>query len=394
MDSGSVTLGYIFRTFLKIGATSFGGFMALVAMVQRQVVEKDKKLSAEDLLDSVSLASILPGPVAFNVIVYIGYKMRGFMGAIVAFTAILLPSFLLVVLFSYLYFLYGHVPAVKSVFEGILPTITGLIVAVGYEMARKSITKIPQVVVMVVSFLLLFSIRGYAVTLGVMIGSAVFGGFYFRPKNESEPISSEQRPHLKQGIIPGLLLLLIVLFFFFGMRFITNTSIQTQIVSVFSGMSLTLFGGGYVVIPTLHEMFVANLHWLTSAEFADGIAIGQITPGPIFISAAFIGYKVWNIPGALLATLSFFIPPAVLMLVCSRFMDWFKHSGQVKAVFKGIRPAVIGMIFASVPVLGQSLNVNLWTVGLLTGTIFLTIKYKISPIYLICLAGAIGIIFL
>ena len=117
----------------------------------------------------------------------------------------------------------------------------------------------------------------------------------------------------------GIVLLLLLCILLWGGQY-PGAPEGIQIVSTFSGISLTLFGGGYVVIPALHELFVDNLNWLTSAEFADGIAIGQITPGPIFITATFIGYKVAGITGALLATLAMFTPPAVLTVLLSRFV--------------------------------------------------------------------------
>ena len=110
------SLSYIFFTFLKLGATAFGGYMSLVAIVQKQLVEVDKKLKEEDLLDGISLTSVLPGPVAVNTIAYVGYQLRGVPGAIAAFAGIILPSFFLVIFLSWLYFSYGNIPAVKNVF--------------------------------------------------------------------------------------------------------------------------------------------------------------------------------------------------------------------------------------------------------------------------------------
>ena len=118
------SLSYIFFTFLKLGATAFGGYMSLVAIVQKQLVEVDKKLKEEDLLDGISLTSVLPGPVAVNTIAYVGYHLRGIPGAVVTFAGIIIPSFLLVIFLSWLYFSYGNIPAVKNVFSGITPAIT------------------------------------------------------------------------------------------------------------------------------------------------------------------------------------------------------------------------------------------------------------------------------
>ena len=138
------SLSYIFFTFLKLGATAFGGYMSLVAIVQKQLVEVDKKLKEEDLLDGIFLTSVLPGPVAVNTIAYVGYHLRGIPGAVVTFAGIIIPSFLLVIFLSWLYFSYGNIPAVKNVFSGITPAITALIVTVAIGMTRKTTNYLPN----------------------------------------------------------------------------------------------------------------------------------------------------------------------------------------------------------------------------------------------------------
>lgn len=445
-----VSLLYLFLTFLKLGATAFGGYMSLVAMVQKQLVDLDKKLKEEDLLDGITLTSVLPGPVAVNVIAYIGYRLRGISGAAVAFTGIILPSFCLVAGLSWLYFTYGNVPVVKNIFSGITPAITALILTVAWSMARKTMRLPMQWVIGGIAALLLGTIGGFGLTVGLIGGSGVLGYMLFRlPPQErnnagivlsgmsSEPFGTEkgespafmrskaeeaktpvasveairigarrERAEVKKGkrvskgflagrgrtvaFFLGVILLGGVLLIWEGQK--GGGPIGLQIVSVFAGSSLTLFGGGYVVIPALHELFVENLHWLSAAEFADGIAIGQITPGPIFITAAFIGYKVAGLGGAWLATLAMFTPPAVVTVLLSRLVGLLKDSASVKAVMKGIRAAVIGMIFASALTIGQTIDYSLPAVLLFLITLAISFKYTISPVYLILGAGLAGLI--
>ena len=174
------SLSYIFFTFLKLGATAFGGYMSLVAIVQKQLVEVDKKLKEEDLLDGIFLTSVLPGPVAVNTIAYVGYHLRGIPGAVVTFAGIIIPSFLLVIFLSWLYFSYGNIPAVKNVFSGITPAITALIVTVAIGMTRKTIKLPAQWVLCLLAALLLIFIGGFTVTFLLIIGSGIVGGFLFR----------------------------------------------------------------------------------------------------------------------------------------------------------------------------------------------------------------------
>lgn len=389
---GQVSLLYIFLTFLKLGATAFGGYMSLIAIVQKQLVEVDKKLKEEDLLDGISLTSVLPGPVAVNTIAYVGYRLRGISGAIVAFIGIIIPSFLLVVLLSWLYFSYGNIPAVKNIFSGITPAITALIVTVAIGMTRKTVKVPVQWVICLLAALLLIFIGGFTVTFLLLVGSGVAGAFLLRQSAGTDIMSTSKNfVGRKQLIVSGIVLLLLLGTLLWGGQS-PEAPKDIQILSTFSGISLTLFGGGYVVIPALHELFVENLKWLTSAEFADGIAIGQITPGPIFITAAFIGYKVAGVLGALLATLAIFTPPAALTVLLSRFVEALNHSSVVKAAMKGIRAAVIGMIFASAITIGQTITLSIAAAAIFVVTFFISFKYTISPIYLILGAGVVGFI--
>jgi len=375
-----------------LGATAFGGYMSLVAIVQKQLVEIDKKLKEEDILDGISLTSVLPGPVAVNTVAYIGYRLRGISGSIMAFLGIILPSFVLVILLSWLYFTYGNVPAVKNVFNGIMPAVTALIVTVAIGMSRKTIKSISQWIICAMAAILLVVVGGFAITLIMIILSGVVGSFLYK-----QPLSSEQNCskgtaiNKKQWLISGAVLLLLLCLLLWGGQS-QDAPKNLRVLYTFSGISLTLFGGGYVVIPALHELFVDNLQWLTSSEFADGIAIGQITPGPIFITATFIGYKVAGILGASLATVGIFTPPAVLTVLLSRFVEALKQSAVVKAIMKGIRAAVIGMIFASAVTIGQTMVISVVSILIFVITFVISLKYVINPIYLILGSGLVGFV--
>ena len=386
------SLSYIFFTFLKLGATAFGGYMSLVAIVQKQLVEVDKKLKEEDLLDGISLTSVLPGPVAVNTIAYVGYQLRGVPGAIAAFAGIILPSFFLVIFLSWLYFSYGNIPAVKNVFSGITPAITALIVTVAIGMTRKTIKLPAQWTICLLAALLLILVGGFAVTFLLILVSGIAGAFLFRQSLE-QALPGDEKIHFenKQLVISGVVLLLLLCTLLWGGQY-PGAPKDVQILSTFSGISLTLFGGGYVVIPALHELFVENLNWLTSAEFADGIAIGQITPGPIFVTATFIGYKVAGVVGAFLATVAIFTPPAVLTVLLSRFVKILNQSSVVKAAMKGVRSAVIGMIFASAITIGQTITPSVVSAIIFAAIFIISLKYTISPVYLIIASGVAGFI--
>ena len=385
-------LSYLFFTFLKLGATAFGGYMSLVAIVQKQVVEIDKRLKEEDLLDAVSLTAMLPGPMAVNVIAYVGYRLRGIPGALLATLGIILPSLLLVIGLSWGYFKYGHIPAVKNIFMGITPAVTALIVSVSAGMARKGMDSTAQWVIGILSALSLIFIGGFACTFCLIVASGIAGYFLFRDSTRGEMNAGGDKINKKLLIRSGSLLILSLCALIWGGQ-AQGVPLYAQVLSTFSGISLTLFGGGYVVIPALHELFVDNLGWLSSAELADGIAIGQITPGPIFITAAFIGYKVSGISGALLATIGMFGPPALLTVFLSQLVEWINRSTALKAAMKGIRTAVIGIIFASGVTIGQTIDWSVISSILFISVLFMSYKYNVSPVFLILGSGIAGFLF-
>lgn len=384
-------LFYIFFTFLKLGATAFGGYMSLVAIVQKQMVEIDKKLKEEDLLDAVSLTSMLPGPVAVNVITYVGYRLKGMAGALLAFLGIILPSLLLVIGLSWGYFKYGNVPAVKNIFMGITPAVTALILTVATGMAKKGMKSAPQGVIGIVSALLLVFVGGFTLTFCLIVASGIAGYFLFRHSVQGDHIAASPKAGRNYGVLSGAILFLLLCLLLWGGQHLEAPA-TVQLLTTFSGISLTLFGGGYVVIPALHELFVDQLQWLSSAEFADGIAIGQITPGPIFITSAFIGYKVAGVAGALLATVGMFTPPALLTVVLSRFVEQINHSAVLKAAMKGIRAAVIGMIFASGVTIGMTMDRSIASAFLFLVVLLISYKYNVSPVYLILGSGVAGLL--
>jgi len=401
-DDKAVSLKYLFFTFLKIGSLSFGGFMALISVVQNQLVEKDKIIKNETVLDGISLASVLPGPVAVNVVAFIGYNLRGFFGAIISMISIVIPSFLLLCLLSYAYFQFGSLPTFDKVFNGIMPAVCAIIVAVAFNMSRKNIQDYKQILISIASGLVLLFIGGFLSTFIIIFVGGLLGALLYHKKYyEDTTTVVENRKDLKSGrnimryLIPLLILVVLIVFIpiYLPEKGFSTVKNFRSIALTFSGLSVTLFGGGYVMIPAMHEIIVDNLQWLTSKEFADGIALGQVTPGPIYISAAFIGYKVQGFLGALIATISVFLPAGLIMIISSKFLNFFKNSALVKAVFKGLRPAVIGMIFSASVTIGKGLEIKWPSFVIFLLVLLLSLKFKLNAVYLIPVSGILGVLF-
>lgn len=384
---------YLVLTFLKIGSTAFGGFMALIAVIRDQLVDKDKKIGDDEFAEALSLAAVLPGPMAVNVVSFIGYRLKGVQGALVAMLAVILPSFLLIYLLSVAYFKFGALPVVDSIFAGITPAVAAIVFSVGADMGRKNIHKISQGIIMVFAALALLAIRGYMTTIFVLVISAVAGYVIYRKDFQHQtdhmpvPVKDIFRTLLP---IPIAILLLLILPLFQSQM---DDSLVARIVnlsSLFGGLSLTLFGGGYVMIPTMNDLFVNQLGWLDSREFSDGIALGQVTPGPILITAAFIGYKQAGFIGALFSTISIFLPPALVMIMATRFIALFKKSKVVKAVFFGLRAAIIGLIISAGVILVREMQHDWKSFAILAAALILVMKYRIKLVYLIPISGLVG----
>ena len=394
ISSPKISLSYLFWNFLKIGSTAFGGFMAVVSVIENIIVGKRKLLTHEDMLDGISLASVLPGPVAANVVAYVGYRLGGFFGSLMTTIAVLLPSFFLVVVLTIVYLQAGDIPAVKNILAGFIPAVVAIIMSAATRMSQKAIKGWREIIIAVVAAILLKTIGGFYITLIVIFGAGLIGWFCFRGKvaknlAENSTQTSHEPLQIKKIIIPGLILAVTLLLSLIPLPLGQDSLAKLFI--TFSGMSLTLFGGGYVFIPMIQEVVVNNYHWVTQEQFNNAIAIGQITPGPVSISAASIGYVVKGIVGAAVATIGIFFPPALLIITMSHLLEHIKNSVTIQAALKGIRPAVIGMIFTAAIVVGQTAPLHWASILIYEASLVAIWIFNLEVVFIIPIAGVVGL---
>ncbi len=388
-------LAYLFLTFLKIGAMSFGGHMALVAVIQKILVDRDKVLSTDTIINGISVASFLPGPLAVNMVAYTGYALKGRKGAAVSLAGIILPSFLLMLVLARAYFAYAHKIHLDLVMQYTLGAVCAIILSTGVQLFKKEVAGAPiRLSICVVTVLVSLCVTNYFATIGLLAAGALTGYLFERQKTGDgglKTVSSFNLPPAAKYII-GVLSLLEALFLTNGWRFFSN--IYLKLATVFSGMSLNLFGGGYVMIPFMQSLFVDGLRWLSQKEFADAIAFSQVTPGPILISAAFIGFKMAGVAGAVIATAGIFVPSAVLMILVSKLVLQYKDRPELKKALAGIKAAVIGLIIAAALKMLPPAFSGLLPALVTLSVFFLSFTYKISPVYLILGSVITGIIVL
>jgi chromate transporter len=392
MNAERISLWKLFTLFLRIGSTAFGGFMALIAVVESNVVERYKLLSHEEMLDGVSLATVLPGPVAVNTVAYVGHRLRGIPGAMVCTIAVILPSFLLLLALSVAYFSWGQLPLVSKLFMGFIPAVTAIILVAAWNMGRKAIQGIYEALIALVAAALMVWQGGFAVSLAIIVGSGFVGWLLFRGGVATTP-GKMPNGNIKTAEKNTKLLSISVAPVALTIPFwSTNIVLLSKLFMTFAGMSLFLFGGGYVFIPLIQHTVVVSNGWLTQQEFVDAIAMGQITPGPILISATFIGYKVAGVLGALAATIGIFMPPAVLMIIGSHALNRIKRSALIKAALRGIRPAVIGMIIAAVIAVGMTAPRHWASIVIFAAALLAQLRFKLDVVWVIPTAGLAGLL--
>ena len=367
--------------------------MALVSVVQTEIVDRRRLLTQTEMLDGISLATILPGPVAVNVVAYVGYKLRGAAGALVCAGGVILPGFLLMVLLSAAYFRWGEVPAANKLFLGFVPAVTAVIVYAAWGMARKTLRGVPEMLFAAAAFLLLLLKGSFYITLIIIVGAGVTGWlafFVFAKVRPAEPPASPSSPPPASG--KGTKLLSLAAPLATAPLLALDAGLAVKLFATFAGMSVLLFGGGFVFIPLIQHIVVLEHLWLTRQEFFDAIALSQVTPGPILNVAAFIGYKVMGIPGAAIATVAIFLPPALVMLVSAHFLAQVRNSLHVKAILRGIRPAVIGMIAAAAWSVGSSANPSWQSAVIFAAALTALLGMRVSVVWIIPSAGLAGLL--
>ena len=380
----------LFFIFLKTGTISFGGYMMLIAMIKYEFVERTRILKNSKILDAITMASFLPGPMAINVASYVGFLLKGWKGAVISFLAVLLPSFLIMLLFSYLYLNSQNIPGFTSFFMGVMPVVSAVIFTVAYDIFKETKNKIFSFTLVVLSFMIAYSVKGYISIILPLLICGLLNIFYNKKKIKfgvSFMNSSKNFIKIKGILIASFIMATLYIF-------LNNATIDTKtfnLARIFSNISLTLFGGGYVFIPYLDKIIVEQLGWLTQREFIDSIAMGQITPGPILITATFIGYKINGIFGAFIATISIFLPSSVIIIFFSRVYYFFKKNAFFKIVIKGFKIGIIGLIcYAGYIIMFREEIFNSFNIVIFIISFLILSKKIIHPLFLILTFGVLG----
>jgi chromate transporter len=382
-----------------MGCTAFGGLMPVVAMMQNIMVERHKLLTNEDILDGISLSTLLPGPNLVMVVAYVGHHLRGGIGAFVSVLGFMLPAFLLVVSLTIAYLKWGQLAMINKLFLGFVPAISAIIIYSAWNFAHKTITNKIEIFLGVTAACLLLVIGGFYITLFIIFSSAIFGSFIFHNSQvEKADTNSELQQFILNKIFSIKFLLTVIFFVSLLTAFLIPLPIIEQnslanIAITFSGISLFLFGGGLVSISLIQEIVVDTLAWVTQTEFITAIAMGQMTPGPIMINVAFIGYKIQGLLGALIATMAIFFPPTLLMIIASKLHKLLKKSARIQAALKGIHAVVVGIIFSTAIIVGQNVAIHWASLVIFIIALIVMFRWHINVMWIIPISGIFGLLF-
>ncbi len=363
---------------LRLGALGFGGPVALVGYMHRDLVENRKWISEPDYKEGLALAQLMPGPLAAQLMIYLGYVHYRNLGATLAGIAFVVPSFVMVVLIGMAYVAYGGLTWMQAVFYGVGACVIGIIAISAYKLTTKSIGKDK----------LLWAI--YLVSAAAtVISESEFVSIFLGAGLLVWLLRAPPKKWFGGGGTPGLLAISAQLPTAAPVAAMTDWTVLWQITVFFAEAGAFVFGSGLAIVPFLYGGVVNEHHWLTERQFVDAVAVAMITPGPVVITVGFIGYLVAGFAGAVVAALATFLPCYFFTIIpAPYFKKHGKHPGVI-AFVDGVTAAAIGTITGAVVVLGKRSITDLPTILLAVTTVVLIWKFKKLPEPVVVAAAAL-----
>lgn len=381
--SPAYTLKQLVEYFFKLGYAGFGGPVALVGYMHRDLVESRKWISEEEYKDGLALAQLAPGPLAAQLGIYLGYVHYKVIGATLCGLAFVLPSFVMVVVIGIAYRLFGGLPWMQAIFYGVGAAVVGIIAVSSYKLTEKSISKINNKAILQKWMLWVFFILAAVITIVtereealLFIGAGLLYMFIKAPPRWAK----------KEKILNTIFLFQIGFWQFEGSTLI-------KIAWFFTKAGAFVFGSGLAIVPFLHSGVVNEYGWLSEHEFLDAVAVAMITPGPVVITVGFIGYLVAGFPGAVVAALATFLPCYLLTIIPAPYFKRYGKHPSIKAFVDGITAAVIGALAGAVVVIAIRTIKDIPTAFIALITILILSKAKkIKEPYIILVAAFIGLV--
>lgn len=378
--TGTYTLRHLAAYFLKLGTTGFGGPVALVEYMHRDLVEQRRWITEEDYKEGLALAQLMPGPLAAQLCMYIGYVHHRVLGATLAGIAFVLPSFLMVLAIGVAYVRFGGLPWMQAVFYGVGAAVIAIIALSSIKLMQKSVGR--TVLSSMRERWLLWLLFAIACAITIVLEREevwlfiAAGVAYMLVK---APPRWARRPGAASIVLAGLGFL----------QFEWNT--LGRIALFFGEAGAFVFGSGLAIIPFLHEA-VTTQGWLNEQQFLDAVAVAMITPGPVVITVGFIGYLVAGFPGACVAALATFLPCYLLTVIPAPYVKRLTANASVKAFVDGITASVVGALMGAVVVIAlRSIGDPVQLIIALASVVVLLAAKRMKEPWLIALAALAGL---
>ncbi len=424
--------------FLKLGTTAFGGPAAHIAMMQQELVVRRQWVGESDFLDLLAAANLLPGPTSTELAIYIGYLLAGLPGLVIAGVCFILPAFMMVLAIAWAYVKYNHLPAVTGILYGVKPVVLAIVIQALYRLTLSSLSPntIPKPRETVENGVAVENGVGHRFPDRTEIAK---NGVRHRFSNLLLDNSLGNRLHLvlvSAGAIAMALLqvnALIVLCVsalmgsitrwtprrttmvscvgpfgvslkpFGGVTVATSFAVVTPVASLAVGASLSslffvflkfscvIFGSGYVLLAFLREDLVTHRHWLTEAKLLDAVAVGQVTPGPVFTTATFIGYLIAGPAGAVVATLGIFCPAFFFVALTGRLVAWLRSSAVMSGAIDGLRVGSVALMAVATWQLATAAVVDPLTSLIAAVALVVLLLFDLNSVWLVAAGAALGL---
>ena len=364
-----VSLAEIALLFLKLGTTAFGGPTAHIAMMEDEFVRRRKWLSNQEFLDRLGASNLIPGPSSTEMAIHIGFSKRGWPGLIVAGGCFIVPAAILVSLIAAAYVRYGSLPQVGRILYAIKPVVIAVVAQAFWSLAKSAVKSAwlgAILIVCAVAYLL----HARELALLAVAGIAAAGPVLVRSRGMAMLLLAPMAAvAAKPDAVP------------FGL---------SRLFLTFLKIGSVLFGSGYVLLAFLRSDFVDRLHWLTEKQLLDAVAVGQVTPGPVFTTATFIGYIVGGARGAAVATVAIFLPAFVLVAASGPLIPRIRRSALAGAFLDGVIVGSLALMGVVAWQLGRAAIVDFTTVAIALVSAILLFRFHVNSAWLVIGAALVG----
>lgn len=378
-ETKSQRLREIILLFLKLGFTAFGGPAAHIAIMHDEVVVRRKWLTDGEFLDLIGATNLIPGPNSTEMAIHIGFLRAGWPGLILGGAGFILPAVAIVTALAWVYVHYGSTPQAGWLLYGIKPVVIAIILQALLMLGRKAVKGIFLAVVGIAVAILYF--------LGVNeLLLLLVGGLVVMIGSNLRRLGSLRSSTKGMVLIPYM-----DSFHWLSLSAIASTPFSLPLMFLtFLKIGAILYGSGYVLLAFLHSDFVLRHAWLTNQQLLDAIAIGQVTPGPVFTTATFIGYLLAGIPGALLATFGIFLPAFIFVAISNPLIPKIRNSVWLRSVLDGVNAASLGLMAAVTWRLGRASMIDPVTILLTVVSLVLLLRFKVNSTWLIIGGALVG----